>query len=124
MAPPGVNHGRYILVTKPVAQGANERFTGEDIQEGTIIVKKGEVVRSSHILSLAFPGIDTVPVVRTSQAAVLSTGRELTNGNEATADANGPYLTAAVEDMGLDVDILGIIDDDRGRLHGLLQTRQ
>ena len=122
IAPPGVNHRRYILVTKPVAQGANKRFAGEDIREGTTIVKEGEVIRPSHILPLASAGIEAIAVARKPRVAVLSTGRELTNGNGATADANGPYLTAAVKDMGFDADFLGILDDDPGRLHGFLQT--
>ena len=121
-APPGVNSGRYILVTKPVAQGANKRFSGEDVREGTIIVKKGDVIRPSHVLPLASAGIESVPVIRKPRVAILSTGRELTNGRGATADANGPYLTAAVREMGLDVDFLGILDDDPRRLHDCLQT--
>lgn len=122
IAPPGVDRGRYVLVTKPVARGANKRFAGEDIQEGTVIVQKGDIIRASHILPLASAGIESVPVAETPRLAVLSTGRELTNGRGATADANGPYLTAAARDMGLEAEFLGILDDDPARLHDHLQA--
>lgn len=122
IAPPGASSGRYVLVTKPAAQGANKRFAGEDLREGTVIVQKGEIIRASHILPLASAGIESVPAVRKPRVAVLSTGRELTNGRGATEDANGPYLTAAARDMGLEAEFLGILDDDPARLHDHLQA--
>lgn len=122
VAPPGASHGRYILVTMPVAQGANKRFAGEDIKEGTVIVRQGELIRPSHVLPLASAGIEFIPVVRKPRVAVLSTGRELTNGRGATADANGPYLMAAVEDIGVGAEFLGVLDDNPLRLQDCLQA--
>ncbi|KXX77639.1 Molybdopterin molybdenumtransferase [Madurella mycetomatis] len=109
--------GRHILVVKPIAPNANKRFANSDICKGDIIISKGEAVRPCHIMTLAAVGFEFIPLIRKPRVAIFSTGRELVNGKGATRDANGPYLAATAREMGLDVDFLGIVDDDAARLH-------
>ncbi|GAB1317795.1 molybdopterin adenylyltransferase [Madurella fahalii] len=115
--PPQAHSDRHILVTKPVAPNANKRFANSDIRKGDVILSRGEIVGPSHIMSLAAVGLESIPLVRKPRMAIFSTGRELVNGQGATRDANGPYITAAAREMGLDVDFLGIVDDDAVSLH-------
>ncbi|KAL2015209.1 hypothetical protein VTK56DRAFT_6061 [Thermocarpiscus australiensis] len=110
-------HGRYLLVSKHIAPDTNKRFAGNDIRKGDNIIRQGETVLSSHILPLASVGLESITVMQQPRAAVFSTGRELLNGKGATRDTNGPYLTAALRDMGIRADFLGILDDDPTTLH-------
>jgi molybdopterin molybdotransferase len=104
--------GGHILVTKPVPPNANRRFAGSDIHKGEVILKRGDTVQPSHILPLASVGLGTIPMVRKPRVGIWSTGKEMVNGNGSTRDANGPYLTAAVREMGMHADFLGVLDDD------------
>jgi molybdopterin molybdotransferase len=109
--------GKHILVTRPVVRNANRRFAGSDILKGDAIVQQGEVVQPLHTLALASIGFDSVPVARKPRVGIWSTGKEMLNGKGATRDANGPYLTAAVRELGLPADFLGILGDDPAELH-------
>jgi molybdopterin molybdotransferase len=113
--------GGHILVTKPVPPDANRRFAGSDIRKGDIILKRGDTVQSSHILPLASVGLSTIPCMRKPRVAIWSTGKEMVNGNGGTRDANGPYLTAAVRDMGIHADFLGVLDDNPTSLRSHLE---
>jgi molybdopterin molybdotransferase len=105
-----------ILITQPVARNANRRLTGSDIREGDIIIRQGEVVQPSHVLPLTSIGLGSIPVSRKPRVGIWSTGKEMVNGLGATRDTNGPYLTAAVKEMGIGVAFLGILDDDPTKL--------
>ncbi|KAK4236060.1 MoeA, N-terminal and linker domain-containing protein [Achaetomium macrosporum] len=109
--------GRHILVTKPVEPHANRRFAASDMLEGDIVIRQGDTVRPSHILPLASLGLDSIPLVRKPRVGVWSTGKEMRNGHGATRDANGPYLTAALREIGAQADFLGVLDDDPTSLH-------
>lgn len=115
--PPGDGASRHILITKPVVPGANKRFARSDVAEGDVVVGEGQVIRPSHILPLASLGFESVTVARRPRVGVFSTGLELVNGNGATGDANGPYLTAAARDMGAEAYFLGILDDDPQKVY-------
>lgn len=114
--------GKHILVKKPVGHNANRRFAGSDMLEGDVILKRGEMVRSSHILPLASIGLESVPVLQKPRVGIWSTGAEMLNGNGATRDANGPYLMAAAREMRLQVDFLGVLQDDPATIQHHLQN--
>ncbi|KAK4243681.1 MoeA, N-terminal and linker domain-containing protein [Corynascus novoguineensis] len=120
--PENEHKGRSILIMKPVSWRANRRSVGCDILEGDVIIPQGKVVESSHILPLASVGIDSVPIARRPHVGVWSTGKEMVNGRGATRDTNGPYLTAAVKEMGLHADFLGVLADDPSALRDALQN--
>ncbi|KAL2138669.1 hypothetical protein VTI28DRAFT_6392 [Corynascus sepedonium] len=120
--PVNEHKGRSILITKPVSWRANRRLVGSDILEGDVIIPQGKVVESSHILPLTSVGIDSVPISRRPYVGVWSTGKEMVNGRGATRDTNGPYLTAAVKEMGLHADFLGVLADDPSALRDALQN--
>lgn len=120
--PSGVKSGfqlqqRFVL-TRPVRLHANRRFAGGDMQKGDIIVKKGETVRSRHVMGLASVGVTEAVVRRKLRVAVWTTGNELTRDTHGTKrgnqifDSNGPFLAAALREAGVDVDLMGILQDD------------
>ena len=60
-----------------VKPGLNIRRAGEDITRGTVVLRKGTVIRPSEVGVLASLGMSTVNVIRRPVVAVLATGNEL-----------------------------------------------
>jgi len=111
-----VIHGdsRYIEVSHPVASRAHRRPAGSDIPRGACLVSKGQVIHSSHIMLLASAGEPYVYVYRRFRVGIWSTGKEIrqrTAISSYTNDANGPYLTAALGELGADVRFMGAVGE-------------
>jgi molybdopterin molybdotransferase len=117
-----------IAVKKPLALCANRRFAGGDMQKGDIIIPQGEIVCSQHIMALASVGITEVAVRCKVRVAVWSTGNELSEGPEKTHNdsqifnSNGPYLSAALKELGVHVEYKGILKDNRDSLEAALSS--
>jgi molybdopterin molybdotransferase len=105
-------------ITKPASPFQNRRFAGTDFSEGDVVIGKGTVITAQHIMALASLGISTISVYRRLRVAILSTGSELLSykasrdESNRIRDANGPYLQAALRQLGLDATYLGIVEDD------------
>ncbi|KAF5000050.1 hypothetical protein FGRMN_2061 [Fusarium graminum] len=101
-----------IAVSKPIPRYANRRFSGEDIQKGNIVLRRGQVIHSSNIMPLASVGIDTIKVSKRPRVCIWSTGNELTSHTSHIRDVNGVYLLAASKEAGADAAFSGFIRDD------------
>jgi len=98
--PPGVE------IREPPAPGRNVRNAGEDFVRGQVVVADGVQLAPHHVMALAACGLDQVPVRRSPRAAVLTTGTEILAAGSALPparirDANGPYLSALLESLGV-----------------------
>lgn len=115
---------RCIAVSKPVPANAHRRLAGHDIQAGQVLLRPGQIVKSSHILALASVGITTLPVLQRLRLGIWSTGREIVAmtktgrggrisepASGAVHDVNGPYLMAASQEAGASCAFLGTLDD-------------
>lgn len=112
--------------------GANVRAPGEDIRSGTVVLKKGTVVRPAEIGVLASLGIGSVSVHRRPRVAILATGDELVEIGEPLApgkirNSNEWSNAAAVKRAGGLPIPLGIardrIEDLTAKLHLGLDSR-
>jgi molybdopterin molybdotransferase len=101
-----------VAISKPIPRYANRRFAGEDIQKGDIILRKGTLLCSSHIMPLASVGIDIIDVYRRVSVCVWSTGNELTSQTSHVRDVNGVYITAASKEAGASARFMGSIRDE------------
>lgn len=107
-------------ITAPARRDQHRRRAGGDFTKGNLIMEKGAVIRPSDVMALAGVGIGRVAVKRPVRASVLSTGSEVisqstpvaSKGETKTYDANGPYLTAALQSLGVEVYFHGIVADD------------
>jgi molybdopterin molybdotransferase len=117
---------KRIAIRKPITLNTNRRFAGGDIRKRDIIILEGSVVGSRHIMALSSVGITRVAVRRKLRVAVWSTGNELREGPNISChgsqiiNSNGPYLSAALREMGVDVEYQGILKDDRNSLEAAL----
>ncbi|KAJ4115379.1 hypothetical protein NW768_011231 [Fusarium equiseti] len=112
-----------IAVSKPVSRYANRRFAGEDIQKGEMVLRKGTLIRSSHIMPLASVGIDMIEVFKRPRVCIWSTGNELTSQTSHVRDVNGVYLTAATKEVGAEATFLGSIHDEVESLVSSIKER-
>ncbi|KAK2042705.1 molybdopterin biosynthesis protein [Colletotrichum somersetense] len=114
--------GRAIVITKPVAPDANRRPAGCDIRLGERIVKRGDVLGSSHIMPLASVGMSKIRVFKKLRVAVWSTGEELLAGKASgVPDVNGPFLVAALREAGAEPTFLGALQDNEDAVRGALR---
>ncbi len=106
-----------VLVFSPVDRGAYVRRAGSDYQAGLPVVAPGERLDSRHLLALAALGVARVPVRWKPKVAVISTGRELIETGAPLLpgqirNATGPYLAAALSELGAEPRVYGTVADD------------
>lgn len=71
-----------VRIFKAVAAGENIRRKGEDIKRGELVIKKGTLLKPSHIGLLASLGKARVKVTRRPKVAILATGDEVVDVKE------------------------------------------
>jgi molybdopterin molybdotransferase len=114
-----------ILISVPVAVGGSVRRRGSDLRAGDRVLEAGSILGPAAIAVAAGVGADELAVRRRPIVGILATGDEVRApgqplGAAGIPDANGPALTALVEDAGGDPRNLGIakdtLEDVRARL--------
>jgi molybdopterin molybdotransferase len=97
-----------IRFSAPIAAWEGIRLAGEDLRRGTRIIPAGERLRPAHVGLLAATGHATLTVRRRPRIALLATGNELLDPQEAPApgriyDSNRPLLSALAMTEGAQV---------------------
>lgn len=120
-----VDESGGLTVARAVAPGENVSQAGTDIARGETVLREGQVLGSREIGVLAALGLAEVAVWRRPRVAILSTGNEIVApGAElppgAVYDSNAAILAAAVEELGGEPVVLGIVRDDEAALRAAL----
>jgi molybdopterin molybdotransferase len=94
----------------------NVRYAGEDIREGSVVLKRGQYLRPAEIGLIASLGIGEVSVFRRLRVAFFSTGDELvsiggTLGEGQVYDSNRYTLHGMLTRMGVDLIDMGVVRD-------------
>jgi molybdopterin molybdotransferase len=113
-----------VLVSRPVAVGENILAVGEDVPQGTELVRAGEILTARKLALLAAFGYDEIPV-RDFRVLILSSGNEIVPVSEQPSlgqvrDINAYYLHAMCCRMGLSAVCGGIVPDDATQLYEAL----
>lgn len=113
--------GAEVLIQKAGKINDHIRLKGEDVRQGKMILNQGKRLRPSEISMLASLGKSRVPVFKKPLVAVLSTGDELAELNEARPEnkifnSNGYALCAQTEEAGGEPLYLGISPDSKEAL--------
>jgi molybdopterin molybdotransferase len=120
---------KEIGVLCEVEEGLNIRRMGEDISSGSLILKKGTLLRPQEIGVLASLGREWVPVIRRPRVTILATGDELVDVGKPLPlgkiySSNTYSLAAQVIRYGGTPKILGIARDNVQELEDKIKQAQ
>ena len=95
----------HVRIKRAEAPGTHIRASGEDIHRGQVVLDKGRVLRPADVGLLASVGRSLVLVHQRPRVAILSTGNELAEVDEALrpgqiVNSNAYTLAAAVREVG------------------------
>ena len=76
---PSVKNKKYILINKKIKKNEYIRYLGSDYKTKEIVVKKGTLIQSSHILALKSLGIEKIDVKIKPNILFFSTGNEISD---------------------------------------------
>ena len=115
----------FVVLPTGLKPGANRRLKGEDVKQGSVILKAGTRVSAPHISMAAAVGLTHLDVRRRVRVALFSTGDEVAEpGTQlrraAIYDANRPLLREMARTLGADVTDLGILPDNLAALERAL----
>jgi molybdopterin molybdotransferase len=110
--------GEHVEIQTPAYPGANISPEGEDIVEGDVVVKAGEVLTPAKVGALAALNIETIGVYEKPRVAIFSTGTEIRPLGEELApgqiyDVNSYTLASIVAANGCTPVRSGIVPDDK-----------
>ena len=97
--------GREVLVRQAPEEGQHIRFAGEEVKQGDLLMRRGDVIGTRQVGLLAAMGLGRVPTAPRPHVVVMSTGTELVEpgkplGRDSIYDANSYLLAAAVRAHG------------------------
>lgn len=106
-------------ITGDISSYSNIHKKGTDFKEGELILKKGTVIKSPHVATLASIGILNVLVYKKPKIKIISTGDELVEIHESPEPyqirwSNGVTLEVELrQNLLTDVDKIKISDDEK-----------
>lgn len=118
--------GDAVILPSGLKAGANRRFRGEDVKQGEVIIRAGQVLRAQEIGLAASVGLGQLKVHTRLRAAVFSTGDEVADPlfdeprPGAIFDANRYSIAALLRGLGCEVTDLGILSDKVGEIRSAL----
>lgn len=107
----------YVLVPTTIKKGDAFRVKGEECKIGSLLIKKGTKLSTSHITMLSSQGISYVSVYAKIKVLVFSTGNELKEPYELANEdefynINSYSIISLLSSFGIKADYGGIIKDD------------
>lgn len=121
-------HPVKVTVRQPVPSAAFVRRTGEDVQTGDVVVRRGASIGAAQVGLLAAVGRSKVLVHPRPRVSLISVGEELvdvdrTPGQGQVFDVNSYALAAAARDAGAEVTRVGIVSTEPKRLREVVEGR-
>jgi len=108
--------GKHVVISPGIRKGANARKAGEDVTQGSTVLRRGQRLRPQDVGQAAAVGRRQVVVSTRLKVGLFSTGDELREPGaplEAGAiyDSNRYTIHALLTGLGCQVDDLGILPD-------------
>ena len=76
---PNKKKPKFILINKKIKKFQHVRLKGSDYKKNDLLIKKGTILESQHILALKTLGINNIKVKRVPNILFFSTGNEISN---------------------------------------------
>jgi molybdopterin molybdotransferase len=118
--------GDAVSFSRAPTVGQHIRRRGTDVAAGEALLAPGEEITPAHVAALAAQGRSFLAVYRRPAVAIVSTGSELAEIDEAPGpgaivNSNAYALAALCAEAGAAPTILGIARDDRAETEALLR---
>jgi len=76
---PNIKNKKYILINKKINKNEYIRYLGSDYKKKEIVIKRGTLIQSSHILAFKTLGIEKINVKIKPNILFFSTGNEISD---------------------------------------------
>lgn len=116
-----------VTLFAPVAAGENIVRAGEDIRQGQVLARRGQLLDPGLVGTLAAQGLKEVSVRRRLRVGILSTGSELVElGRErkpgSIYNSNRHTLAAVLREQGFETVYLGLAGDSTEDIRALFEA--
>jgi molybdopterin molybdotransferase len=78
---PNKKNPKSIIIDQKIRKFNHVRFKGSDYKKNQLVIKKGTIIRSNHILALKTLGIKKIKVKKKLNILFFSTGNEISNSD-------------------------------------------
>jgi len=112
----------YLIIGEEVFEGKDIKYKGEDIREGELIIRKGDILTPYHLGILTYQGIREVKVGNIN-SCIIASGDEIapfTNPDKnLISDSISPILIPLLEKVGK-VTYYGVVRDEKEEIRKVL----
>ncbi|MDA9081918.1 molybdopterin molybdotransferase MoeA [Candidatus Pelagibacter sp.] len=117
---PNKKNKKYITIDHKIKKSQHVRFAGSDYKKKDLIIKKGTVIQSSHILAFKTLGIKNIKVKKKPNILFFSTGNEISNNKKIVdwkvRNSNSHYIKSLSNNFFFNFIDGGILRDSDGKL--------
>ena len=97
---------KYLIINKKIKKNNFIRFAGSDFKKSEIVIKRGEIINSQHILAFKTLGIKKIMVKKKPKIVFYTTGNEISNSdklpNWKVRNSNSYYLKSLLKNLPFD----------------------
>ena len=113
---PNKNKPKNILIDRKIKKFQHVRFKGSDYKKNDLLIKKGTILKSNHILAFKTLGIKKVKVKKIPNILFFSTGNEITDKEKIPVwkvrNSNSHYINSLSNNFLFDYKYAGILRDE------------
>ena len=117
---PNKKNAKYIQLNKRIPKFEHVRFKGSDYKKGDLLISKGTILQSNHILALKTLGIKKIKVKKKPNILFFSTGNEITNKSKIldweVRNSNCHYINSLNKNFLFNFKDGGILRDNQSHL--------
>ena len=123
-----LRNNRFLFLNKKIKKNQHVRFYGSDFKKKQLIISKGEIINSSHILALKTLGFENILVKKKPNILFFSTGNEISENNNIqdwmVRNSNSYYLRSMATNFLFNYYDGGIIrDNNEKKFYNLLKRK-
>ena len=100
---PNKKKAKYISINQKIKKYENVRLKGSDYKKNELLIKKGTILKSNHILALKTLGVKYIKVKKIPNILFFSTGNEISNKdkiqNWQVRNSNSHYIESVNQNL-------------------------
>ena len=113
-------NSKFIIIDNKISANDHVRFKGSDYKMGQLVIKKGTLIQSHHILALKTLGVKKIKVKKKINILFFSTGNEISNSDKIMSwkvrNSNSHYIKSLDKNFLFNFTNGGILKDNHQNL--------